>query len=359
MSEENGGTARKAGWSCLGCGVGMVISLFLVLGLIGLALYGLGSAVSSGLESSGHSSSPYDPDNLEEEYLQGKRGEDVPKIAVVKVHGVIASDDEACISTLADPRYVCLRIRRAGSDPKVKALVIDLNTPGGEVVASDEIYEEIRRFRKKTGKPAIAMMNTIAASGGYYIASACNPIVANKLTMTGSIGVIISTCNYRGLFEKIGLQSEVYTSGKMKDMLNGGRARTPEEVRIVQKLIDGTYREFVRIVAESRKIPAEKIMNSEIGDGRIFDGVQAKQLGLVDTLGYFRDAVEIAAGRAKLKPGSYQVIGYKEPFSFSRMMALLSSRGGSVPLSFSLNGNPANRTFVPKPGMLYYLPAGY
>ena len=358
MSEGNG-TARKAGWGCLGCGLGMAISLLLLFGLVGLGLYWAGSAVSSGLESSAHSSSPDDPENLEEEYLQGKRGENLPKIAVIKVHGVIAADDDSSLGNTADPRHICTRIRRAGSDPKVKALIVDLNTPGGEVVASDEIYEEIRNFRKKSGKPAVAMMNTIAASGGYYIASACSPIVANKLTLTGSIGVIISTFNYRGLFEKVGLQSEVYTSGKMKDMLNGGRARTPEEVQVVRKLIDGTYREFVRIVAESRKIPAEKIMAGEIGDGRIFDGVQAKKLGLVDSLGYFRDAVDIAAAKAKLKPGSYTVIRYKEPFSFSRMISLLSSRGGTVPLNLVVNGAPANRAFVPKPGMLYYLPAGY
>ena len=357
MSDGNG-TVKKAGWGCIGCGTGMVISMVLLLGLIGWGIYGIATAVS-GLDSSGSSSSPYDPENLEEEYIEGKRDEDVPKIAVISVRGVIVSSDESLnASTTADPRQICIRIRRAMNDLKVKALIINLNTPGGEVVASDMIYSEILRFRKKTGKPAVAMLNTIAASGGYYIASACNPIVANKQTLTGSIGVIMSAFNYRGLFEKIGLQSEVYTSGKMKDMLNGARARTPEEVQIVQKLIGNTYQEFVRIVAESRRIPAEKIKNSEIGDGRIFDGVQAKELGLVDSLGYFRDAVKIAADQAKLKPDSYTVIGYKESFSFTRLFALLSSRSGAIPLNLSLEGTPG-RSFVPKQGVLYYLPAYY
>ena len=357
MSEEHG-TVRKAGWGCLGCGLGLIISFFLVCGLIVLGLYGISSMVS-GYESSSSNSSPDDPENLEEEYVMGKHGDKLPKIAVINVRGVIVSGEESFGGTVADPRQICLRIRRAASDPDVKALIINLNTPGGEVVASDEIYAEIMRFRKQTGKPAVAMMNTIAASGGYYVAAACNPIIANKLTMTGSIGVIISTVNYRGLFEKIGLQSEVYTSGKMKDMLNGARPRTPEEIRIVRELVTNTYNEFTRIVAESRRIPLGKIRSTEIGDGRIFDGVQAKKLGLVDSLGYFRDAVNAAAKNAKLKPDSYTVIRYKEPFSFARLFSLLSAKGGRTAVNVQLNGTAAAPVFTPQPGRLYYLPAQY
>ena len=356
MSEEHG-TVKKAGWGCFGCGLGLLISVFLVCGLIILGLYGIGAMVS-GCESAGSSSSSADPDNLEEEYVMGKHGEKLPKIAVVNVRGIIVSGEESFGTNVADSRQICLRIRRAAADPDVKALIINLNTPGGEVVASDEIYAEIMRFRKQTGKPAVAMMNTMAASGGYYVAAACNPIIANKLTMTGSIGVIISTINYRGLFEKIGLQSEVYTSGKMKDMLNGGRQRTPEEIQIVRQLVDNTYREFTRIVAESRKIPLGKIRSTEIGDGRIFDGVQAKKLGLVDSLGYFRDAVNAAAENAKLKPDSYTVIRYKEPFSFARLVSMFSARSGMTSVNVQLNGSAAP-AFTPQPGRLYYLPTQY
>ena len=356
MSDGNG-TVKNAGWGCIGCGAGMVITMMLLLGLIGLGIYGISCAVS-GIESTGSGNSPYDPENLEEEYMDGKRDGDLPKIAVISIRGVIVSGDDSFSANTAEPRQICTRIRRAMNDPKVKALVINLNTPGGEVAASDEIYAEIRRFRQKSGKPAVAMLNSIAASGGYYIASACNPIVASKQTLTGSIGVIMSAFNYRGLFEKIGLQSEVYTSGKMKDMLNGARARTPEEIQVVKKLIDNTYQEFVRIVAESRKIPAEKIKNSEIGDGRIFDGIQAKELGLVDSLGYFRDAVRTAALQAKLDPDSCQVICYKDSFSFSRLFNSFSAKTGAVPLNLSLDG-ASGRSFVLKPGVLYYLPACY
>lgn len=355
MSEEHG-TVKKAGWGCFGCGLGLMIGMLLVCGSIVLGLVWIGSMIPG--ESGNGSSSPDDPDSLEEEYVTGKHDEK-SKIAVVNVRGVIVSDEESFDSHTAHSRQICLRIRRAASDPDVKALIVNLNTPGGEVVASDEIYAEIKRFRRQTGKPAVAMMNTMAASGGYYVAAACHPIVANKLTFTGSIGVIVSTLNYRGLFEKIGLQSEVYTSGKMKDMLNGGRIRTPEEIQIVQQLVRNTYNEFTRIVAESRKIPVEKIRMTEIGDGRIFDGEQALKLKLVDSLGYFRDAVEITARNAKLQPGSYTVVRYKEPFSFTRLMSMLSARSGSVPVNVSFGGTSSRPAFMPKPGMLYYLPANF
>ena len=359
MAEENG-TVKKAGWGCLGCGLGLFLSIFLLIGLVGLALYGLGTAIS-GCESSAGigSGSSCDPDSLEEEYVLGRKDASLPRIAVVEVRGVIASGEGPFSGNIADSELICTRIRRAAADSRVKALIVNLNTPGGEVVAADEIYAEIKRFRQRTGKTAVAMMNTMAASGGYYVAAACSPIVANKLTVTGSIGVIISTYNYRGLFEKVGLQSEVYTSGKMKDMLNGARTRTPEEIQIVRQLVDRTCNEFIRIVAESRRIPAEKIRSSEIGDGRIFDGARAKELGLVDTLGYFRDAVEIAAGKAGLKRDSYMVIRYKEPFSLGRLFSLLSSSFSGRPVNVTLNGIPGGRTFVPERGMLYYLPANY
>ncbi len=354
MSEEHG-TVKKAGWGCLGCGLGLLISMLLVCGLIVTGLVWIGSMIPG--ESGRSSSSPDDPDNLEEEYVAGKRN-GKSKIAVVNVRGVIVSDEESFDSRTAHSRQIRLRIRRAASDPDVKALIVNLNTPGGEVVASDEIYAEILRFRK-TGKPAVAMMNTMAASGGYYVAAACSPIIANRQTLTGSIGVIMSTINYRGLFEKIGLQAEVYTSGKMKDMLNGARQRTPEEVRIVRELVNNTYLEFTRIVAESRKIPVEKIRSTEIGDGRIFDGVQAKKLGLVDSLGYFRDAVDAAAKNAKLKPDSYTVIRYKESFSFAKLFSMLSARSGLKGVNVQLNGTPSAPVFTPQPGRLYYLPAQY
>ena len=357
---DGNGITTKAGWGCMGCAVGMMLGMILLIGAFILGVYGLCCAVDENDESGFSTTAPDDPKNLEEEYISGKRTSgDQPKIAVIDVRGIIVSSDNSINSSnVADPKLICAKIRRAASDAKVKALIVNLNTPGGEVVASDEIYAEIKRFRK-TGKPAVAMLNTMAASGGYYVAAACHPIVAHKLTMTGSIGVIMSTINYRGLFDKIGLQSEVYTSGKMKDMLNGGRQRTPEEIQIVKDMVNRTYLEFSRIVAESRKIPVEKVRTTEIGDGRIFDGEQALKLGLVDSLGYFRDAEEAAVKAAKLKPDSYTVIRYKESFSFSRLVSLLSARNGAEPMKVSLSEAPEIPRTALRPGVLYFLPANF
>ena len=358
MSEETNGTVNRAGWGCLGCGLGLLLGVVIIIAVIVLGIIGLAALINDS-DSSSSGIDQENPSKLEEEYIIGKSQDGQAKIAVIDIQGVIAFDDSPIPSdTAADPRSICARIRRAANDKEVKALIVNLNTPGGEVVAADEIYSEIRRFRQQTGKPAIALMRTMSASGGYYIAAACKPIIANKLTMTGSIGVIISTYNYRGLFEKIGLQAEVYASGKMKDMLNGARARTPEEVKVVQDMVNETYAEFVRIVAESRKIPAERIRQTEIGDGRVFSGEQALKLGLIDSFGYFRDAVDAAAKAAGLKPGDYGVIRYKESFSFGRLFSALAAKSGIVPLNVSINGTRSG-TFTPKRGMLYYLPADF
>ena len=358
MSEETNGTVKRAGWGCLGCGLGILLGIFLIIAVIVLALIGIASQIS-GSDAPAASVSQENPTKLEEEYISGRTEDKPAKIAVIDVQGVIAFDDSPFASdSTADPRLICARIRRAAEDKDVKAIIINLNTPGGEVVAADEIYAEIRRFRQKTGKPAIALMRTMAASGGYYIAAACKPIIANKLTLTGSIGVIISTFNYHQLFDRLGLQTEIYASGKMKDMLSGARARTKEEITLVKNMVNETYSEFVRIVAESRKIPVDRIRQSEIGDGRVFSSEQALKLGLIDSFGYFRDAVDTAAKQTGLKPGSYAVIRYKESFSFGRLFSVFSAKSANVPLNISLNGSQSG-AFTPKRGMLYFLPADF
>ncbi len=353
MLEEN---EKKSGFSCFGFGCGFLFAGILVLVVIGLSVFGAIGYLSR--LSLPERLAYDDPDSFEEEYICGQRGSDsadfLSKIAVIDIKGVIVSDMMSSFSEGVDARSVCARIRRASEDDQVKALIVNLDTPGGEVAASDEIYEELRLFRETTKKPAVAMMNSMAASGGYYVASGCKPIIANKLTLTGSIGVIISTYNYRGLFEKIGVKSEVYTSGKMKDMLDGSRERTPEEIALVQTLVNNTYGEFVNIVSRSRNIPAEKIRGSVIGDGRVFDGKQALSLGLVDSLGYFRDAVAAAAKAAHLEKGSFTVIRYQEPFSFSKFLSMLFVK--THPVNISVQGQPF-KAFTPKRGMLYFLPA--
>ena len=349
--------AKHSGCAGKGCLIGSLaalvilavsgIALVFVLGLLGIISNKIGDFENRESTAFQYTSAR----NFKEIYVDGLDSvHSRNKIAVINVNGVIVSEDGGSYYDTAVSGYIRAQLRKAAMDPSVKAVVINLNTHGGEVTASDEIYKEILDVR--TRKPVVAMMNSIAASGGYYIAAACRPIVANKLTLTGSIGVIIATYNYHKLFEKIGLQSEVYTSGPMKDMLNGGRARTPQEIAVIQTLVNNTYDVFVNIVAESRGIPPEKIRTSVIGDGRVFDGGQALQLGLVDKLGYFQDAVAAAIELAEID-GSYTVIQYEEAFSFSKLFNLLSAK--TPPVNISLQGESAT-AFRPQQGRLYYLP---
>ncbi len=207
----------------------------------------------------------------------------------------------------------------------------------------------------KKVKPVVALMNSMAASGGYYAAVASDWIVASRLTMTGSIGVIISTYNYKGLLDKIGVQSEVYKSGKMKDMLNGARPRTPEEVALVQGLVDECYGEFIRLVSAGRRIPVEKIRTTEIGDGRIFHGSKALQLGLIDEIGRMPEAVAKAEKLAGCEPGSLKVVRYKRNNSF---LHFLFGAESNAPKALRLCIPGFSEPQLPR-GCLYFLPQDY
>src|SRR5208283_5805373 len=177
------------------------------------------------------------------------------KIAVVSVDGIITdrAADQAC-NSMVD--VIKAKLDRAKEDDRVKAVILKVDSPGGEVMASDEINKAIREFQDKAKKPVICSMGSLAASGGYYVSAPCRWIVANDLTITGSIGVILSTWNYRGLMDKVGLRPETFKSGKYKDMLSGSRepdSITPEEREMVQSLVDETYGKFKNAVASGRK----------------------------------------------------------------------------------------------------------
>ncbi|MBP5181751.1 MAG: signal peptide peptidase SppA [Lentisphaeria bacterium] len=334
---------------CMSCGCLLAIVLAVA---VGLSIYffrdgekGIKDGISAVSLSSGK--------EFSEEYVSGPEESD-RRIAVIRINGVITRDEDAPLNTSAISGDIVLQLQQALEDETVKAVIMDLDTPGGEVTASDEVYKKILEVRKK--KPVVAMMNTLCASGGYYIASACSPIVAGKYTLTGSIGVIISAWNYKGLFDKIGLQSEVYTSGKMKDMLNGARERTPEETALVQELVMNAYDGFVQVVSSSRKIPPEKIKSSIIGDGRVMDGRQALELKLVDQLGYFEDAVKEAEKLASGK--DFQVFRYEEKFSFGRFVNFFLSKTSAPAVQLRLPGEGGENVRIRR-GVLYFLPYGY
>ena len=195
----------------------------------------------------------------------------------------------------ADPWIKQLREFR--KNEKVKAVVIRIDSPGGAVGASQELYEEIRRTNEK--KPVVASMASIAASGGYYAALGASRIMANAGTMTGSIGVIIKLANFKELFEKIGYQNNVIKSGKLKDIGSLDRELTEEERSSLQAVVDDVHQQFITTIAERRALALEKVR--ALADGRVYSGLQAKEHGLIDEIGNFTDAVSMAAHLAGMK----------------------------------------------------------
>ncbi len=209
----------------------------------------------------------------------------------------------------------------------IKAVVVRINSPGGTVGASQEIYQKLWKLRKKN-IPLVASMGEMAASGGYYVASACNYIVANHGTITGSIGVIAMSPNLRGLFQKIGVDMNVIKSGKYKDILSSFRDLRPEERELIQDMIDSSYRKFLKDVALGRNQNESDI--EPIADGRVMSGETALKYKLVDMLGTFEDAIDKARQMAKLSEECPVYEETKTPFEqmFMRMEGMF--RGGSL-----------------------------
>jgi protease-4 len=256
-----------------------------------------------------------------------KNNDATAKIAVITVDGIITGHavNQAGNSMV---EVIKAQLDRAKKDNKVKAVLLKVDSPGGEVMASDEINKAIADFQTgKHGKPVICSMGSLAASGGYYISAPCRWIVANNLTITGSIGVLLHTWNYRGLMDKVGLAPVTYKSGKFKDMLSGDRSTNEipvEERAMVQGLIDETYQQFKSIVADGRKTAYEKNKKegralvddwTNYADGRVFSGSQAYKLGFVDQLGDFDKAVEQAEKIAGI--ANANLIEYRERYDIS------------------------------------------
>jgi protease-4 len=188
--------------------------------------------------------------------------------------------------------------------PWVKAIVVRVDSPGGAVAPTQEIFAEIQRLKKR--KPVIASMGSVAASGGYYIASACDKIIANPGTLTGSIGVIMQLTNVEELMKKIGVKGYNVKSGANKDIGSPFQPLSPEGREILQSVIDDVHSQFISAVAKGRGLDEARVR--KLADGRIYSGAQAKDLGLVDQFGTLEDAVEVAAKRANLsgEPAIYQ-----------------------------------------------------
>ena len=285
-SGDGGGQRRRRRWP-------WVVGGLVLVGLLGLAAIAVVLAVAIGASGgvAGSSTVVY-----EEEYVSGE-GSD--KIAAIPVEGAIAAADSSLggVQPTVTPEGLSDALRQAGDDPGVRAVVLEVNSPGGGVTASDEMHQSILDFKEGSNKPVVVSMGDTAASGGYYIATAADEIVANETTLTGSLGVIFQLNNFTELADKYGYKQVVIKSGEFKDIGSSFRQITPEEREIFQSLVDESYAEFVDVISTGRDLPKDRVR--EIADGRIYSGERAKELGLVDSFGGLDEAAARAAEIAK------------------------------------------------------------
>ena len=222
----------------------------------------------------------------------------VVKIAVISLSGTITTGDSSLFSgSTITPGLVRDYLTRAKADKAVKAIVLRIESSGGEIEPCQEILAEIERVKET--KTIVVSMGGIAASGGYYISTQADKIVALPTTMTGSIGVISQATNIEGLLEKLGIQIEIFKGGKYKDMLWGFRELTPEEEEIMQGMVDEYYQHFINVVAEGRGLSQEEVRN--LATGQPYTGTKAKELGLVDELGDLNTAINLATELAGIE----------------------------------------------------------
>jgi protease-4 len=236
-------------------------------------------------------------------------------VGIVELKGLIIS-----------PEQVLKHLTEFRHNPNVKSIVLRIDSPGGSVGASQEIYKEVMRTNEV--KPVIASMGSMGASGGYYAALGAENIIANPGTMTGSIGVIIKFPNLEGLFEKIGYRSEVIKSGPLKDVGASNRPMSEKERKLMQDLIDNVYGQFVRDIAIARGMEENTI--KELADGRIYTGEQALEVGLIDSLGNFTDAIIIAAEMGGLDIENPQLLYPKVDRAFSLFNLLTNAEQSLV-----------------------------
>jgi len=245
------------------------------------------------------------------------------KVAVIRIEGIIL-----------DSRETIEELRHYRDNPSVKAIVLRIDSPGGAVVPSQEIFAEVRKTRAEGKMKVVTSMGNVAASGGYYIAAATDRIVANPGTLTGSIGVIMELANVKGLLEKVGVQSVVIKSGRHKDMASPFRTMTPEDRALLQTVLDDVHAQFIDAVATGRALQPEQVRT--LADGRIFTGKQAQTVNLVDELGDLHDAIQLAARLVGIS-GEPRVIETHKRFSWRDLLQGLSgSIAPLVPSNISL-----------------------
>jgi protease-4 len=325
---------RTAAWAIAGVLIGFALPVFLCVCLTLSTFIGLG-AVFGGSAAAASATAPR---TIVPSHVSGPLVGSA--VALIDVNGTIVSGETPDFdltgnTAVAASGNIVKLIKQAANDPQVKAIVLRVNSPGGSVIASDEIYHALR----EAGKPVVAQMDELAASGGYYVSMAADHIVAHPDTLTGSIGVISQFTNYRELFDKLGLKVTTIKTGENKDFGSPTEPFTEEDKKLWQAVVNEAYENFVNIVADNRRMTKEEV--KVLADGRVYTGRQALSLKLVDQLGYLEDAIDKAASLGGIT-GEPRVVQYRRQTPFSALLGqmvvktILNALG--IPAD-ALNGN--------------------
>ncbi|MDB5300888.1 MAG: putative Signal peptide peptidase SppA [Phycisphaerales bacterium] len=295
---------------------------------------------------------------LDETQVAPGKGWSPGKVAIVEVEGMLVNAKAGGLlqATENSLSLFTQEMERAENDASVKAVVLRVNSPGGTVSASDAMYQIVRRFKKKTGKPVVASIQEVGASGAYYVSCAADKIVAQPTSIVGSIGVIFESMEFSGTLDKFGARAWAITSGPLKEMGSPFKPLEPRERAVMQEMVDEYFTRFVEVVRSNRPLTEKVVVNvgeykqpDYAGDfsGRIFSGEQGKARGLVDETGLLSDAIDLAKNLSKSPAAG--VIMYKRPYGYS----------GSIYASGSTPAPKANVTTIDIPGAAGFVPAGF
>ncbi len=303
--ESNG----KGKWGCLVLLAATQAFLIFIVLLIGMSVLLVKSSFKRGPSRAGIDENP----QMEEIWSSG-HGE--TKAIVIPVRGFIGFDskDDIFSSGMSPTAILLNSVRCATADEDVSAIILDVNSGGGGITASDIIYKALNEFKaSRSDRVIVAIMGDVAASGAYYISLPADHIIAHPTSITGSIGVLMQTMNLKGLEEKIGIKGVTIKSGPNKDLLNPFETVSEEHRLILQGIVDELQDRFVSLVAENREIPKPKVR--QLADGQIYTSNRAKELGLIDSIGYWEDAV--ASAKDLLGVDELKIYRYQKEFSFA------------------------------------------
>jgi protease-4 len=341
---------KNSGCLWMLAGFGLCLGFLLVLGLVFTASMGNMNTVVKASAPKFEEAIVVDAKPYKDS--TGKEVKDTDaKIAVIYLRGIITSSEPGALGpSMVDDLKI--QLEQAATDDKVKAVVLYVDSPGGEVTASDSIYNAVKKVRDGAKKPVVVYMGSLAASGGYYVSCGGTFLMANETTLTGSIGVIMQSMKYHELMSKIGVETITFKSGQFKDMLSGSREMTQEERDYVQKMVMDTYGKFVGIVARERKLNEDELRHG-LADGRVISGKDALAAKLINATGEVEDAYAKAMALANVKAAS--IIRYESPFKFGKFLRLL---GQSEKSSVEIN---VTKALLPKvdAGRMYFLPSSY